>query len=827
MASASLEHAVASSAATELSRSSGELALAEASARAAKRHSRKASTVIVENNVEVGEVLKIQDNLNLAETHDGATDPFFELVAHEWARADADGSGFLDLKEISLVLMRLNIYVKKKEIKRKFDEVDVDNSGTLNFTEFMAFLNGVRNRPEINMIFAEYSQFNETMRPEQFLRFLHECQMELHLTLDDAVHIIRTCERSPTARVMYLSGFVSYVTSPTFNSWRRLEHFRVYQDMHQPLAHYFISSSHNTYCTGDQLAGNSSVEAYVSALERGCRCVELDTWDGPNGEPLIYHGRTLTSRIAFRAVIEAIAQHAFVVSEYPVILSLENHCSVEQQKVMADIMTSVLGDMLCPPFSEPMSKLPSPHALRRKILIKGKTGASGEAQDDDESGGDDDGDGDDDTVSQASVKPRKGAGKATPSAEELAKAAKAAEKEHAKAEAKAAKAAAKEEAKRAKAAAKDEAKRAKAAAKAGAKASTLGASGASTASLSASVAAKPTSPADDDDEDEANESSIVDADGVRADSPRLEDSLGSARSNSPGAGADGLRRGSMLRSLTRFARVGSNTSVGKASKFNAELSAMTHLPGGKFEDMENTSGYSANRMASYSEGATAKFMRSKAALFVAHNAKFLSRIYPAGRRVDSSNYDPMPSWLLGAQLVALNFQTAGTKMWLHQSFFSDNGDCGYRLKPHFMRSPQLGWKPGDDEEHCLTLWVEIVSAWQLPKIAADESDIVDPYIIIEIIGVPADKASSRTKTIKNNGFNPVWRHECQFHITCPELAVVQLRVYDADLISKDDFIGYVGLPLESVASGYRQLPLYDLHGVPIEGSSLFCRFRFL
>ena len=71
------------------------------------------------------------------------------------------------------------------------------------------------------------------------------------------------------------------------------DHVEVYMDMTQPLNHYFIATSHNTYLLGDQLRGESSVEAYIRVLQRGCRCVELDTWDGPNGQPIIYHGRTL------------------------------------------------------------------------------------------------------------------------------------------------------------------------------------------------------------------------------------------------------------------------------------------------------------------------------------------------------------------------------------------------------------------------------------------------------------------------------------------------------------------------------------------------------
>ena len=45
--------------------------------------------------------------------------------------------------------------------------------------------------------------------------------------------------------------------------------------------------------------------------------------------------------------------------------------------------------------------------------------------------------------------------------------------------------------------------------------------------------------------------------------------------------------------------------------------------------------------------------------FVNYNKRQLSRVYPRGTRVDSSNFMPQMFWNAGCQLVALNFQTLG------------------------------------------------------------------------------------------------------------------------------------------------------------------------
>jgi len=54
----------------------------------------------------------------------------------------------------------------------------------------------------------------------------------------------------------------------------------------------------------------------ITTFDNPSACVSVDCWDGSDGEPVIYHGYTLTSKILFQDVIKAIKDYAFVTSPY-------------------------------------------------------------------------------------------------------------------------------------------------------------------------------------------------------------------------------------------------------------------------------------------------------------------------------------------------------------------------------------------------------------------------------------------------------------------------------------------------------------------------------
>lgn len=96
-------------------------------------------------------------------------------------------------------------------------------------------------------------------------------------------------------------GLIRYLMSDE-NAPVFLDRLDIYMDMDQTLSHYYCNSSHNTYLTGRQFGGKSSVEMYRQVLLAGCRCIELDCWDGKSedAEPIITHGKAMCTDILFK-----------------------------------------------------------------------------------------------------------------------------------------------------------------------------------------------------------------------------------------------------------------------------------------------------------------------------------------------------------------------------------------------------------------------------------------------------------------------------------------------------------------------------------------------
>lgn len=293
----------------------------------------------------------------------------------------------LDRAGVEQLCKSLHIHVSQSYIHSRFHVADVSKTGYLNHDEFLEFVRLMKRRDDVREIYNKAAADPESgMTYKEFLAFLRNVQ---HEDIESGTanwesifrHFTRPSKTKDAAarhensdgihdRRMQEAQFASYLSS-TFNTPVADEPENYTFD--RPMNEYFISSSHNTYLTGRQYGGISSTEGYISALNRGCRCIEIDCWDGNDGQPLVMHGRSLTASIKFRDVMEVISRHAFSKSHFPLWISLEVHCSPAQQALMTSIMKETLGDRLVTEPLDPCSEtLPSPSQLMDRILIKVK-----------------------------------------------------------------------------------------------------------------------------------------------------------------------------------------------------------------------------------------------------------------------------------------------------------------------------------------------------------------------------------------------------------------------------------------------------------------------
>ncbi|KAL8669497.1 MAG: hypothetical protein Q9168_005910 [Polycauliona sp. 1 TL-2023] len=307
--------------------------------------------------------------------------------------AEADEDKTLDRDGIASLCRSLHIHCSPNLLRAQFDKADVGGTGNLNFQEFKDLHRRLKEREETKTIFRKIASENaDTIGLDDFLRFLQETQ-GIDVSSNRACWVkvfskfVRLSDPKPSSIVntnqeqsmrLSSSGFASYLSSDYNSVLQSVTTNEAKFD--RPLNEYFVSSSHNTYLLGRQVAGNSSTEAYVRALQRGCRCVEIDCWDGTDGRPVVKHGHTMTSAVLFVDCITVISKYAFVSSPYPLILSLEVHCSPTQQQAMVDIMVKELGEkLLQESLMTNKLQLPSPEELRNKILVKVKAGPGPES----------------------------------------------------------------------------------------------------------------------------------------------------------------------------------------------------------------------------------------------------------------------------------------------------------------------------------------------------------------------------------------------------------------------------------------------------------------
>ncbi|KAK9059711.1 hypothetical protein SSX86_020415 [Deinandra increscens subsp. villosa] len=224
--------------------------------------------------------------------------------------------------------------------------------------------------PPIKALFEQYSD-NGIMTADQFHRFLVDVQKQEKATLEDAQAIMHSTVHIFHRKGFNLETFFKYLfgdSNPALDPDRKVHH-----DMNAPLSHYFIFTGHNSYLTGNQLSSDCSDVPIIEALKKGVRVIELDIWPNSTKDDVeVLHGRTLTTPVVLLKCLKSIKAHAFSASEYPVVITLEDHLTNDLQAKVAKMVTETFGDMLFTPGADSLVEFPSPEILKRRIIISTK-----------------------------------------------------------------------------------------------------------------------------------------------------------------------------------------------------------------------------------------------------------------------------------------------------------------------------------------------------------------------------------------------------------------------------------------------------------------------
>ncbi|KFR10571.1 1-phosphatidylinositol 4,5-bisphosphate phosphodiesterase eta-2, partial [Opisthocomus hoazin] len=712
-----------------------------------------------------------------------------QYPSYTFDEADKNGDGSLSISEVLQLMHKLNVNLPRQKVKQMFKEADTDdNQGMLGFDEFCAFYKMMSTRRDLYLLMLTYSNHKDYLDTDDLRRFLEAEQKMTNVTKEHCLEIIskfEPCLENKKEGALGIDGFTNYMRSPSGDIFNP-EHYQVNQDMSYPLSHYFITSSHNTYLMGDQLMSQSRVDMYAWVLQSGCRCVEVDCWDGPDGEPIVHHGYTLTSKILFKDVIETINKYAFIKNEYPVILSIENHCSVIQQKKMAQYLTEILGDKLdlSSLHNDDSSKLPSPASLKGKILVKGKklpANISDDAEEGEVSDEDSADEIDDDCKlmnGDASTNRKRVENIAKKKLDSLIKESKIRDCEDPN----------------------------------NFTVTALPSSG--KAGLKSDSKKDDVESGEDFSTNKRQSRSLM---GSFSKRKKKGSKLKKAASLEEGED-DSDSQGNLARSSVHYSRINRQKKTMKLSRALSDLVKYTKSVGTHDVETEISSSW---QVSSFSETKAHQILQQKPAQYLRFNQHQLSRIYPSSYRVDSSNYNPQPFWNAGCQLVALNYQSEGRMLQLNRAKFSANGNCGYVLKPSCMCQGVFNPNSEDPLPGQLKkqLVLRIISGQQLPKprdsMLGDRGEIIDPFVEVEVIGLPVDCFKEQTRVVDDNGFNPMWEETLVFTVHMPEIALIRFLVWDHDPIGRD-FIGQRTIAFSSMMPGYRHVYLEG-----IEEASIF------
>jgi len=263
-----------------------------------------------------------------------------------------------------------------------------------------------------------------------------------------------------------------------------------------------------------------------------------------------------------------------------------------------------------------------------------------------------------------------------------------------------------------------------------------------------------------------------------------------------------------------------------------------YLGGYSYKTLDAPEAKVPTHVFSLSEGTLMEVHENDPVRLFEHNKHFFMRAYPKGTRLTSTNLNPSVFWRAGVQIVALNWQRWDGGMMQNESMFA--GTAGWVLKPEGYRSTsEAATQKTAITHHDLNLSIEFFAGQDIP-LPPDEDDPKDlkPYVKVELHvesheernseHVPGDGKGTKTidpdlkkETEKARTTNPDFGGEMVKFVNVPgvteELTFVRFKVIDKERFGKDDLAGWACFRLDRLQAGLRMLHLYDSNGVITKG----------
>ena len=141
-------------------------------------------------------------------------------------------------------------------------------------------------------------------------------------------------------------------------------------------------------------------------------------------------------------------------------------------------------------------------------------------------------------------------------------------------------------------------------------------------------------------------------------------------------------------------------------------------------------------------------------------------------------------------IVALNYQKQDFYCFLNDAQFSQNGGCGYVLKPEYLTKPIADYSPTCIPRNISTnpklIMLTIICGQHIPRkrggksiVVTGSGNIAEPYVRARILSHPDEKETKQiTEVARKNGFNPFWNETFQFFVKAPALSFLELTVKD-------------------------------------------------